>query len=158
MGHQLSDVSAIGLASGADDDPVGRLAVDHASLKDPDYREGDWGPAYLVCGDSADMGVVRLRPGDAMPNHIHRFCDESFVVIEGTASLWVEASTRIHLDVDQVVRCAPGEMHYLVNDSDAVFRCVFIKSPSSPGDTEVIPWEPGEPVPTVATGPAENRT
>lgn len=123
--------------------------MDQASLEDVDYREGDWGPAYLICGGSADIGVVRLRPGDAIPNHIHRRCDESFVVLEGTASLWVGASTLIRLDSDQLVRCAPGEMHFLINDGDAPFRCAFIKSPSSPGDTEIIPWQPGEPIPSV---------
>jgi len=40
-----------------------------------------------------------------------------------------------------------GEMHYLVNETDERFRCLFIKSPASPGDTINIPWVPGAPVP-----------
>jgi mannose-6-phosphate isomerase-like protein (cupin superfamily) len=117
------------------------------SLVDPPYRNGDWGPAYLVQTPSSDIGVLRLAPGQAMPNHLHRHCDESFVVVEGRAGLWLDATTRYDLTPDTVVRCEPGEMHYLVNDSDAPFRCVFVKSPASPGDTVTVPWVPGEPAP-----------
>jgi mannose-6-phosphate isomerase-like protein (cupin superfamily) len=120
-----------------------------ASMADPDYRNGTWGPAYLIQTPSSDLGVLRLGPGDSMPNHLHERCDETFVVLEGVASLWVDASTRYALTPDTVHRCVPGEMHYLVNDSDAPFRCVFIKSPASPGDTVTVPWVPGEPVPTL---------
>lgn len=118
------------------------------SMADPAYRHGDWGPAYLIQTPSSEVGVLHLRPGDAMPNHLHEHCDETFVVLEGSASLWVDAATRHPLTPDLVYRCVPGEMHYLVNDSDAPFRCVFIKSPASPGDTVTLPWVPGEPVPT----------
>jgi len=39
-------------------------------------------------------------------------------------------------------------MHYLVNESDALFEIAFIKSPASPGDTVTLPWLPGQPAPT----------
>lgn len=123
----------------------------HGSMADPEYRNGTWGPAYLVQGPTSDIGVVRLNPGDAMPNHLHRHCDESFVVLEGVASLWVNGATRHTMTTTDVFRCEPGEMHYLVNDSDAPFRCVFIKSPASPGDTVTVPWAPGQPVPVPPT-------
>ncbi len=126
--------------------------MERASLIDPEYRMHTWGPAYLLSGPASDMGVLRLRPGDAMPNHIHRHCDESFVVLEGSASLWLGCEQRVEMTVDEVFRCPPGEMHYLVNDGDVPFRCIFIKSPASPGDTEVIPWEPGAPIPSTDDG------
>ena len=53
------------------------------SMADPDYRNGTWGPAYLIQGPSSDMGVLLLGPGDSMPNHLHEHCDESFVVVLG---------------------------------------------------------------------------
>ena len=118
-----------------------------ASLNDPEYRNGTWGPAYLIQGPSSDMGVLLLNPGDSMPNHLHRHCDESFVVLEGTCTLWMDGVERHTMTVNEVFRANPGEMHYLVNDSDSPFRCLFIKSPASPGDTVTIPWAPGEPVP-----------
>lgn len=122
--------------------------MQHADFTDPTYREGDWGPAYLIEGRSSDVGVLLLRPGDSVPNHLHHHCDETFVVLEGEATLWVDCRDRHTLKVDHVHRCEPGEMHLLVNDGDVPFRCVFIKSPSSPGDTVVVPWEPGTPPPT----------
>lgn len=117
------------------------------SMKDPAYRHDTWGPAYLVQGPTSDIGVLRLEPGQSMPNHLHRQCDESFVVLEGTCSLWIDGTERHTMTVDEVFRCEPGEMHHLVNDGDVPFRCVFIKSPASPGDTVTVPWVPGEPVP-----------
>lgn len=122
--------------------------MQHADFEDPAYREGDWGPAYLIEGPSSDLGVLLLRPGDAVPNHLHHHCDETFIVLEGEATLWVDCREQHTLRVDHVHRCEPGEMHLLVNDGDRPFRCIFIKSPSSPGDTVVVPWEPGDPPPT----------
>jgi quercetin dioxygenase-like cupin family protein len=122
-----------------------------ATTTAPPYRNGDWGPAYLIQGPSSDIGVLRLLPGQAMPNHYHAHCDESFVVLEGRASVWVDAATRVELGPGAIVRCEVGELHYLVNDSDADFRCVFIKSPASPGDTVNVPWTPGDPAPARPT-------
>ena len=115
-----------------------------ASTTAAQYRHGDWGPAYLVRGETSDIGVVRLRPNDHVDNHFHEHCDESFIVIEGEATLWVDCADKSTLTVGDVVRCEPGEMHYLVNDSGSDFRCMFIKSPPSPGDTILAPWNPGE--------------
>lgn len=120
-----------------------------ASTEGAAYRHGEWGPAYLVQGPSSDIGVLMLRPGDAMDNHYHKQCDESFVVLEGECTLWVGCAERYTMRAGDVYRCEPGEMHYLINESDAPFRLVFIKSPASPGDTHTAPWTPGQPVPTV---------
>lgn len=127
--------------------------MQYASTEKAAYRNQVWGPAYLVQGASSDIGVLLLRPGDEMTNHIHQRCDESFIVIEGTATLWVSCSERHTLTVGDVYRCAAGEMHYFSNDSPATFRCVFIKSPASPGDTISLPWTPGETAPTVPPCP-----
>ncbi|MDR1431023.1 MAG: cupin domain-containing protein [Propionibacteriaceae bacterium] len=107
-----------------------------------DYRFGDWGPGYLICDDSSDLGAFRLRPGDAMANHFHERCHETFVVLEGKCSVWVDEQRRVVLGANDVARCGPGEHHYVVNDFDEPFLGVFIKSPSSPGDTVNVPWVP----------------
>ncbi len=120
-------------------------------------RNGDWGPAYVIQGPTSDIGLLTLRPGDEMPNHIHHFCDESFIVVEGTASLWVECADRHQLTPGDVHRCAPGEMHYFINDSAGVFKMIFIKSPASPGDTITLPWQPGQPAPAVPAAPANTN-
>ena len=113
-------------------------------------RNGDWGPAYVIQGDSSDIGLLTLRPGDEMTNHIHQHCDESFIVTEGAVTLWVDYTERFDLVGGGVYRCAPQEAHYFVNESDQTLKLVFIKSPASPGDTVVIPWRPGDSIPTVS--------
>lgn len=123
--------------------------MQHASMGNVEYRNGDHGPAYLIEGQSADIGVLRLRAGDDMVNHIHRHCDESFIVVEGEVTLYVECGEPLLMREGDVARCAPGEMHYFRNESGAPMRLVFIKSPQSPGDTIPIPWTPGEPPVTV---------
>ena len=112
-------------------------------------RNGDWGPAYVIQGATSDIGLLTLRPGDSMTNHIHHHCDESFIVTEGEATLWVSCTAEYQLSVGDVYRCPPSEMHYFINNSDQLFKMVFIKSPASPGDTINLPWQPGEPSPEV---------
>ncbi|MDO5672614.1 MAG: cupin domain-containing protein [Actinomycetaceae bacterium] len=121
--------------------------MDKGSINPETYRHGDWGPAYAIQGPSSDIGVLRLRPGDEMTNHIHEHCDETFVVIEGEVTLWVDCKQRFTLKEGDVYRCAPGEMHYFINESTQAMRLVFIKSPQSPGDTINLPWKPGEEIP-----------
>lgn len=118
-------------------------------------RHGDWGPAYIVQGPTSDIGLLTLRAGDAMTNHIHHFCDESFVVLEGKATLWVNCQDRFSLTPGDVYRCAPGEMHYFSNDGETTCRIVFIKSPASPGDTTDLPWTPGQLTPSIPPAPAK---
>ncbi|MDR0285123.1 MAG: cupin domain-containing protein [Propionibacteriaceae bacterium] len=112
-------------------------------------RHGDWGPAYIIQGPSSDIGLLTLRPGDEMANHVHRHCDESFVVLAGAATLWVNCETPLRLTPGDVVRCEPLEHHYFVNDGAETLQLVFIKSPASPGDTVTLPWAPGAPVPVI---------
>ncbi len=116
-----------------------------AAISNAEYRNGDHGPAYLIEGPTADIGVLRLRAGDDMINHIHEHCDESFIVMEGEVSLYVDCGERLILREGDTARCAPGEMHYFVNESANPMKLVFIKSPQSPGDTIQIPWKPGSP-------------
>jgi len=110
-------------------------------------RWGDWGPAYALQGPSSDIGLLTLRPGDEMTNHIHRHCDESFIVISGEVTLWVDCERRFALRTGDVCRCGPDEMHYFVNESDQLLEMIFIKSPQSPGDTINLVWQPGQPRP-----------
>jgi mannose-6-phosphate isomerase-like protein (cupin superfamily) len=120
-------------------------------------RHGDWGPAYLIQGPSSDIGLLTLRPGDEMPNHLHHHCDESFIVVEGGATLWVDCAEQFSLGPGDVYRCPPGEMHYFRNTTGTVLRMVFIKSPASAGDTVTLPWSPGQAVPPTPSIPADTH-
>lgn len=111
-------------------------------------RNGDWGPAYALQGPTSDIGLLTLRPGDEMANHYHQHCDETFIIISGSVTLWVDCEQRFELGSADVFRCEPGEMHYLVNETAELLELVFIKSPQSPGDTVTRDWHPGDPRPT----------
>lgn len=125
------------------------------NYRDVEPRFGDWGPAYIIQGPTSDIGLLTLRPGDKMTNHIHHFCDESFVVLEGRATLWFDCEEQYSLRPGDVYRAAPGEMHYFINDHDEVFKMIFIKSPASPNDTVNLPWQPGQPIPQVPNTPQQ---
>jgi mannose-6-phosphate isomerase-like protein (cupin superfamily) len=116
-------------------------------VADIEYRFGEWGPGYLVRGPRTDIGACHLRPGDAFPNHYHRHVEETFIVIEGEASLWIDGRRQYHLRVNDIHRCDPGEMHYFVNEGDGPFTALFVKSPYDPEDKVDVPWEPGQPEP-----------
>lgn len=132
--------------------------MQRGNTKDVHPRFGDWGPDYLIQGPSSDIGLLVLRPGDEMTNHIHHFCDESFVIMEGRATLWVGCDERYELGPGDVYRCSPDEMHYFVNtDPDAIFKMIFIKSPAAPGDTINLPWHPGDPIPEVPSPSAHDK-
>jgi quercetin dioxygenase-like cupin family protein len=113
----------------------------------PDYRNGDHGPAYLLRGPRSDIGIVQLRPGDDVVNHYHANVEESFIVVEGKGTVWVDCRDRYEIAVGDVYQSPPGEMHYFANESEANFRMFFIKAPYDPTDTVPVPWVPGEAVP-----------
>ena len=114
------------------------------------YRFGEYGPGYLLRGPRTDFGVVRLRPGDDASNHYHAQIEETFVVLEGSATLWINCTESYTVVAGDVYRCEPGEMHYFVNETDADFRALFVKAPYDPADGVQVPWKPGDPVPEAA--------
>ena len=86
--------------------------------------------------------MVWLRPGDEVDNHYHRHCVESFIVMEGSCTLWVDQGAPVILTVGDIVSSAANEQHYLRNDTEEPCRFIFLKTPSSPGDTIAVPWVP----------------
>lgn len=107
-------------------------------------RFGDWGPAYLSQADGAAFGVVVLRPGDEFGNHLHEHHTESFVVIEGSAEIWIDRDKRAVVTVGDVLHADPNEEHYVRNPFDTTFRAVFVKTPWVDGDKIDAPWTPEE--------------
>lgn len=105
-------------------------------------RFGDWGPGYLAQGDDAAFGVVVLRPGDEFANHLHEHHTESFVVIEGSAEIWLDRQAASVVSVGDVLRAEPGEEHFVRNPFDRTFRAVFVKTPWVDGDKVDRPWTP----------------
>lgn len=107
-----------------------------------DYRFGEFGPAYLLRQENLELGVVALRPGDEVDNHYHEKCDESFICIEGSATVWINQTEEVQMTKGDVITSPPGEQHFLRNNSDSLCRFIFIKTPASPGDTINVAWSP----------------
>lgn len=120
-----------------------------------EFRFGEYGPGYMLRGPRTDFGVVQLRPGDDAANHYHAKIEESFVVTQGSCTVWIDCEKSFELTVGDVVRCDPGELHYFVNNSEELFQAVFVKAPYDPHDGVQVPWVPGEPVPTEAIAQAK---
>jgi quercetin dioxygenase-like cupin family protein len=127
-----------------------------ARVADLSFKHGTYGPGYLARGPHVDVGVIQLRPGDDYRNHYHARSENSFLTLEGTATLWSECRDRYDLAAGDFHRCDPGEMHYFVNDGTTVWRAVFIRAPYDPEDTIVVPWVPGDSAPKRPV-PADGR-
>ena len=109
-----------------------------------EYRFGDHGPKYLTKGDFVDMGVVVIGVGEEHPCHKHLHQEESFFVLEGECSVYVDGK-KVVIKKGDYLQCEPGEAHLFINESDKPFKSVFIKAPhSKEKDSVYIDWKPGE--------------
>ena len=57
---------------------------------DHEYRFTTHGPKYLTSGPNVDMGVVVITPGEKHPCHKHVKQEESFLVLEGECSVYLD--------------------------------------------------------------------
>ena len=124
------------------------------SIADVRYRHVEHGPGYLCRGPAVDVGILRLRPGDSTVNHYHEHLEESFLVLEGVVSMWIDGRKRAEFGPGDYYRSPPGEMHYFRNEDSGIWRACFVKAPFDPQDTHPVPWHPGAPVPRPAVGRA----
>ncbi|WP_434726096.1 cupin domain-containing protein [Trueperella pyogenes] len=118
-------------------------------FEDAEFRFGDHGPGYLIRGPRTDVGIVRLTPGTDAANHYHDHIEESFYVLNGKCTLWINCADRYELTAGDVVQCEPGEMHYFVNHSNEEFNAIFVKVPYDPTDGIQVPWHEGDPIPEI---------
>jgi quercetin dioxygenase-like cupin family protein len=109
---------------------------------DAELRFGDWGPAYVARSDDAAFGVIVLRPGDSFDNHLHEAHTETFIVLEGSAEIWIDRTTPVTVSAGDLVRAEPHEEHLVRNPFDRPFRAVFVKTPWVDGDKIDRPWNP----------------
>jgi len=109
-----------------------------------EYRFGTHGPKYFTNGPKVDMGVVVITPGESHPCHKHIIQEESFLVIEGECSVYLDGK-KVVLKKGDYLRCEPGEAHYFHNESDKNFKAVFTKAPHlDEKDSVYIEWKPGD--------------
>lgn len=111
---------------------------------DHEYRFGTHGPKYLANGPMVDMGVVVIGVGESHPCHKHEKQEESFFVLEGECSVYLDGE-KIVIKKGDYLQCDPGESHMFINESDKPFKSVFIKAPHLDyKDSVYIDWEPGQ--------------
>ena len=98
-----------------------------------EYRNGDWGVKYLMRGPKIDWGVILLKPGQRMGGHYHDKVEETFYVLEGEATFYVDDKPH-YLAAGDAVRLQAPERHDVFNESNQPLKMVFIKCPYLPKD------------------------
>jgi quercetin dioxygenase-like cupin family protein len=90
------------------------------------------------------MGVVIIGVGESHPCHKHEHQEESFLVLEGECAVYLDGK-KLVLKQGDYLQCEKGEAHMFVNESNAPFKAVFVKSPHrEEKDSVYIDWKPGE--------------
>ena len=91
--------------------------------------------SFLVTGAESHGGTFIVEgmtaPGGGPPPHIHRFEDESFYILEGTAIFQAGGRT-IHAKPGDFIHIPRGTVHSLKNDGVVPTRTVIIVSPAGP--------------------------
>jgi quercetin dioxygenase-like cupin family protein len=109
------------------------LTMFKVSENEKEYRFGDSGPKYLMRGPRIALGVVRLNAGQDFKKHYHPNMEENFLVIEGNLDIYV-GDQKFACSSGDFVHAEPLEPHYLVNNSNAPAKVVFIPGPFMEND------------------------
>jgi len=72
-----------------------------------------------------------LAPGGGPPPHIHHFEDESFYILEGSATFQAGGQT-IHVKPGDFIQIPRGTVHSLKNEGNVQARALVIISPAGP--------------------------
>jgi quercetin dioxygenase-like cupin family protein len=91
--------------------------------------------SFLVTGAESHGGCLivegLLAPGGGPPPHFHHFEDESFYMLEGTATFEAGGQT-IHAKAGDFIHIPRGTVHSLRNDGTAPARALVVISPAGP--------------------------
>jgi quercetin dioxygenase-like cupin family protein len=91
--------------------------------------------SFLVTGAESKGGCFIVEgmaaPGGGPPPHLHHFEDESFYILEGTATFQAGGQT-IHAKPGDFIHIPRGTVHSLRNDGDVPARALIIISPARP--------------------------
>jgi len=98
------------------------------------YRGGMSGVKYLVRGPRIDWGVILFAPGEELGRHRHEEVEETFFFVEGRGGRFIVDGAEHPIEAGMALRIEPGEVHNIVNDTDAPLKAVFMKSPYKPKD------------------------
>ena len=91
--------------------------------------------SFLVTGAESHGGCFIFEglaaPGGGPPPHIHHFEDESFYILEGTATVEAGGQT-IHAKPGDFIHIPRGTVHTLRNEGAVPARALIIVSPAGP--------------------------
>ena len=104
---------------------------------DREYRGGDSGVKYLFRGPKLDWGVILLKPGERLGEHLHREVEETFYILKGTPMMFVNGQG-YRTSAGDAFRIEAPDRHCLDNDTAEEAKVVFIKTPYLPDDKENV--------------------
>lgn len=89
--------------------------------------------SFLLTGAQSNGGCFIVEgmaaPGGGPPPHLHHFEDETFYMLEGTATFQAGGQT-IHAKPGDLIHIPRGTVHSLRNDGDSPARALIIISPA----------------------------
>jgi len=112
--------------------------MEKVSESEKEYRGGDSGVKYLLRGPKIDWGVILLLPGQCLGGHYHNEVEETFYILEGEATFYVNDAQH-YLVAGDAIRLEAPERHDVFNKSGKPLKMVFIKCPYLPKDK--VTWE-----------------
>jgi quercetin dioxygenase-like cupin family protein len=91
--------------------------------------------SFLITGAESHGGCFIVEgvvaPGGGPPAHLHHFEDESFYMLEGTATFQAGGKT-IHAKPGDFIHIPRGTVHSLRNDGTVPARALIVISPAGP--------------------------
>ena len=102
-----------------------------------EHRHGDHGPKYLEQGPRMNFGIVQLMPGNVVSPHVHRQMQESFFILQGSVTMYIDGE-KVDLVKGDYIHLEPGEAHKICNESDEILRMVVTAAPFVEGDKESV--------------------
>lgn len=93
-----------------------------------EFRFGDSGPKYLMKGPRTNFAIVQFQAGQDFQGHYHEIMEENFYILEGEVDIYVDG-VKHTLRQGQPIHIEPGEVHYVINNSDSVVRMISTLGP-----------------------------
>jgi mannose-6-phosphate isomerase-like protein (cupin superfamily) len=90
----------------------------------------------LFDGEHAQVVEIRLMPGESLKKHITPV-DVVFYVLEGRGTVEI-GDDREDVSKDQLIESPKGIPHRLLNEGDAPFRFLVVKTPRPTESTRVL--------------------
>lgn len=105
--------------------------------KDKEYRHGDHGPKYLEKGPRMNFGLVQVLPGETVVPHVHQVMQESFYILEGTVTMYIDGKECV-LEPGDYIHLEPGEGHKVCNRGEENVKMVVTAAPYMEQDKTIL--------------------